>query len=105
VSDDGVRRRGGGSGGWRWRVRGPAAPERQGGEKKCKKLQGLVARGGAHRGAVDGGGARLESARESGLPVAGGGGLGVGSGGEARALERRGQRGMEMGGRVERCER
>jgi hypothetical protein len=47
---------------------------------------------------TDGGGAWPESVRESGLPVAGGGGLGAGSGGEARALERRGRRGMEMGG-------
>jgi hypothetical protein len=47
---------------------------------------------------VDGGGARPISARESGLPVAGGGGPGAGSGGEARALERRGRRGVEMGG-------
>jgi hypothetical protein len=86
-------------------VRGPAAPERQGGEKKCKKLQGLVARGGAHWGAVDDGGARPESASESGLPVAGGGDLGAGSGGEAQTLERRSRRGMETGGRVERRER
>jgi hypothetical protein len=60
-----------------------------------RKLQGLVARGGAHRGVADGGGARPESTRESGLPVAGGGGLGAGSGGEARALKRRSLRGVE----------
>jgi hypothetical protein len=54
---------------------------------------------------ADDGGARLESTRESGLPVAGGGGTGAGSGGEARALERRGRRGAEMGGRVEQSER
>jgi hypothetical protein len=36
---------------------------------------------------ADGGAARPESMRESGLPVAGGGSLGVGSGGEAQALE------------------
>jgi hypothetical protein len=53
---------------------------------------------------ADGGGARLESTRESGLPVAGGGGLGAGSDGEARALERRGQRGVETGGLVEQRE-
>jgi hypothetical protein len=68
-------------------------------------MQGLAARGGAHRGVVDGGGARPESARESGLPVAGGSGPGAGRGEEARALERRGRRGVEMGGRVERRER
>jgi hypothetical protein len=39
---------------------------------------------------ADGGGARPESARESGLPVAGGSGPGAGSGGEAQALKRRG---------------
>jgi hypothetical protein len=54
---------------------------------------------------ADGGGARPKSARESGLPVAGGGGPGAGSGGEARALERRGPRGVETGGRVEQRER
>jgi hypothetical protein len=32
----------------------------------CKKLWGLEARGGAHRGGVDGGGARPESARRRG---------------------------------------
>jgi hypothetical protein len=37
--------------------------------------------------------------------VAGGGGPGAGSSGEARALERRGQRGVETGGRVEQRER
>jgi hypothetical protein len=36
---------------------------------------------------------------------AGGGGPGAGSGGEARALERRGRRGVETGGRVEQRER
>jgi hypothetical protein len=50
---------------------------------------------------ADDGGARPESTRESGLPVARGGGPGAGSGGEARALERRSQRGVEAGGRVE----
>jgi hypothetical protein len=50
---------------------------------------------------ADGSGARPESMREKGLPVARGGGPGAGSGGEARALERRGRRGVEMGGRVE----
>jgi hypothetical protein len=49
---------------------------------------------------ADDGGARPESVREKGLPVAGGSGLGAGSGGEARALERRGRRGVETGGRV-----
>jgi hypothetical protein len=39
---------------------------------------------------ADDSGARLESARESGLPVAGGGGPSAGSGGEARALESNG---------------
>jgi hypothetical protein len=61
-------------------------------------MQGLTARGGAHRGVADGGGARPESTRESGLPVVGGSGPGAGSGGEARALERRGRRGVETGG-------
>jgi hypothetical protein len=65
-----------------------------------RKLQGLVARGGAHRGVADGGGARPESTRESGLPVAGGGGPGAGSDGEARALKRRSRRGVETGERV-----
>jgi hypothetical protein len=54
---------------------------------------------------ADGGGARPESAREIELPVAGGGGSGVGSGGEAQALEKRGRRGVEMGGQVEQHER
>jgi hypothetical protein len=49
---------------------------------------------------ADGGGAQPESARERGLPVVGGGGLGEWSGGEARALERRGRRGVGTGGRV-----
>jgi hypothetical protein len=49
---------------------------------------------------ADGGGARPESTRESGLSVAGGGGPGAGSGGEARALERRSRRGVETGERV-----
>jgi hypothetical protein len=49
---------------------------------------------------ADGGGARPESTRESGLPVAGGSGPGAGSDGEARALERRGRRGVGTGGRV-----
>jgi hypothetical protein len=70
-----------------------------------KNMQGLAARGGAHRGVADGGGARPESARESGLPVARGGGPGAGSGGEARALERRGRRGVDTGGQVEQRER
>jgi hypothetical protein len=46
---------------------------------------------------ADDGGARLESARESGLPVAGGGNPVAGNGGKARALERRGRRGAVMG--------
>jgi hypothetical protein len=49
---------------------------------------------------AEGGGARPESTRESGLPVAGGGGPGAGSGGETRALERRSRRGVETGERV-----
>jgi hypothetical protein len=65
--------------------------------KGVRKLQGLVARGGAHRGVVDGGSARPESMRKIGLPVAGGGGPGAGSGGEAQALERRSRRGVETG--------
>jgi hypothetical protein len=60
--------------------------EARGGPGNCKKFQRLIA-----RGVVDGGGARPKSARESGLPVAGGGGPGAGSGGEARALERGGR--------------
>jgi hypothetical protein len=60
------------------------------------------------RGVADGGDAQPESTRESGLPAAGCGGPGAGSGGEAWALERRSQRGVETGGRVgavvlERC--
>jgi hypothetical protein len=54
---------------------------------------------------ADGGGARPESVRERGLPVAGGGGPSAGSSGEARALERRGRRGVGTGGRVEQRER
>jgi hypothetical protein len=54
---------------------------------------------------ADGGGAQPESARERGLPVAGGGGPGAGSGGEARALERRSRRGVGTGERVEQHER
>jgi hypothetical protein len=50
---------------------------------------------------ADGGGARPESARERGLPVVAGSGPGVGSGGEARALERRSRRGVGTGGRVD----
>jgi hypothetical protein len=65
--------------------------------KGVRKLQGLVARGGAHRGVADGGSARLESTRKIGQPVAGGGGPGAGSGGEAQALERRSRRGVETG--------
>jgi hypothetical protein len=53
---------------------------------------------------ADDGGARPVSARERGLLVAGGDGLGAGSGGEARALERRSQRGVGMGERVEQRE-
>jgi hypothetical protein len=49
---------------------------------------------------ADGGGARPESTRESGLTVAGGGGTSAGSDGEARALERRSRRGVETGERV-----
>jgi hypothetical protein len=49
---------------------------------------------------ADGGGARPESAREKGPLVAEGAGLGAGSSGEARALERRCRRGVETGGRV-----
>jgi hypothetical protein len=73
--------------------------------ENCKKMQGLAARGGAHRGVADGGGAQPESARESGLSVAGGSGPGAGSGGEARALERRSRRGVETGERVEQRKR
>jgi hypothetical protein len=54
---------------------------------------------------ADGGGAQPGSARERGLPVAGGGGPGAGSGGEARALERRSRRGVGMGEQVEQRER
>jgi hypothetical protein len=54
---------------------------------------------------ADDGGAQSESVRQRGLPVTGGGGPGAGSGGEAWALERRGQRGVETGGRVEQRER
>jgi hypothetical protein len=54
---------------------------------------------------ADGGGAQPESARERGLPVAREGGPSAGSGGEARALERRNQRGVGMGVRVEQRER
>jgi hypothetical protein len=54
---------------------------------------------------ADDGGARPESVRERGLPVAGGGGPGAGSGGEAWALERRGRRGLGTGERVEQRER
>jgi hypothetical protein len=50
---------------------------------------------------VDDGGAQPESGRERGLPVVAGGGPGAGSGGEARALERRGRRGVGTGGRVD----
>jgi hypothetical protein len=75
------------------------------GVRNCKKMQGLATRGGAYRGVADGGGARPESTRESGLSVAGGGGPGAGSGGEAWALERRGRRGVETGGQVEQRER
>jgi hypothetical protein len=39
ASSGGVRRWGGGSGGWRRQVWGPAAPERQGGEKIARKCR------------------------------------------------------------------
>jgi hypothetical protein len=70
------------------------------GVRKLQEIAGIAAREGAHRGVADGGGAWPESVREKGMPVAEGGGLGAGSGGEARALEWRGRRGVEMGGRV-----
>jgi hypothetical protein len=54
---------------------------------------------------ADDGGAQPESARERGLPVAGGGGPGAGSGGEAWAFERRSRRGVGTGERVEQRER
>jgi hypothetical protein len=50
---------------------------------------------------ADGGGARPESTRERGMPVAGGSGPGVGNGGESRALERRSRSVVGMGGRVD----
>jgi hypothetical protein len=53
---------------------------------------------------ADGDGARPKSARERGLPVAGGGGPGAGSGGESRALERSSRRGVGTGERVEQRE-
>jgi hypothetical protein len=70
---------------------------REEGVRDLQEISGIVARGGAHRGVADGGGARPESARERGLPVARGGGPGAGSGEEAQALERRGRRGVGMG--------
>jgi hypothetical protein len=53
---------------------------------------------------ADDGGARSESARERGLPVVAGDGPGAGSSGEARARERRVQRGVGTGKRVEQRE-
>jgi hypothetical protein len=52
------------------------------------KSRRLEARGRAHRGEADGDGGRPKFMRERRAPVAGGGGPSVGSGGEARALER-----------------
>jgi hypothetical protein len=75
------------------------------GVRDLQEISGLIAQGGAHRGLADGGGARPKSARERGLPVAGGGGPGAGSDGEARALEKRGRRGVGTGERVEQRER
>jgi hypothetical protein len=73
--------------------------------RRLQEIAGIGSSGRSSLGSADDGGARPESARESGLSVAGGGGLGAGSGGEARALERRGQRGVKTGGRVEQRER
>jgi hypothetical protein len=88
ASGGGVHRWGGGSGGWRRRVWGPAASERQGGEKiarKCRDWQlGEELTGESWTTTVLD---RNPRGR-----------------GEARALERRGQRGVEMGGRVEQRE-
>jgi hypothetical protein len=70
------------------------------GVRDLQEISGIGCLGGAHRWVADDGGARPESARERGLPVAGGGGPGAGSGGEARALERS-RSGLGTGGRVE----
>jgi hypothetical protein len=74
------------------------------GVRKMQEIAEIDSSGGVHQGVADGGGARPEFTRESGLPVGGGSGLGAGSGGVARALERRGRRGVETGGRVEQRE-
>jgi hypothetical protein len=69
--------------------------------RDLQEISGIGTSGRSSPGGVaDGGGARSESTRESGLQVAGGSGPGAGSGGEARALERRGRRGVGTGGRV-----
>jgi hypothetical protein len=100
----GVRRRGGGSGGWRQRV---WVLQHQRG-KGVRELQENAGIGSSGRSSLGSGGRRWCSAGiREGEWAAGGrcGGLGAGSGGEARALERRGRRGVETGGRVNQRER
>jgi hypothetical protein len=63
--------------------------------KGMRKLQEIAGVGSSGRSSP--GSARLESTRESGLPMAGGSGPGAGSGGEARALERRSGDGRTSG--------
>jgi hypothetical protein len=66
-----------------------------------RDLQEISRIGSSGRSSPVGGGRRRCSAgidEGKGLPVAGGGGPGVGHGGEARALERRGRRGVGTGG-------
>jgi hypothetical protein len=81
ASGGGVQRRQSCSSGHRRAWKGPAAREGQG----VRKLQEIVRIGGSGRSSPGNGGRWLRSARiraREGLPVDGGGGSGMGSGGE-----------------------
>jgi hypothetical protein len=60
----------------------------EGGEEIARNPRDWKLGGRARRGEADGGGGRPKFVRERRAPVAGDGGPGAGSGGEARALER-----------------
>jgi hypothetical protein len=73
--------------------------------RDLQEISGIGSSGRSSPESADGAGARPESTRERGLPVAGGGGPGAWSGGEARAFKRRSRRGVGTGERVEQRER
>jgi hypothetical protein len=75
------------------------------GVRDLQEISGIGRLGRSSPGSGGDGGARPESVRERGLSVAGGGGPGAGSGGEARVLERKSRRGVGTGERVEQHER